>query len=176
MPLVSPMIASASQRAALAARLKPRPIAAPAPRPSAPITMVSQPAPEPAQPAELTPAGVTGHVARAERWAGRNAMDARAKAIRVALASRFPLCFKPFGAVKVPLAIGIDRAVITACPDLDSNDVANAVNDYCNGRSYLQAVVAGAVRINLAGEPAGVVRPVDEGFARGRLKKLTAAR
>jgi ProP effector len=100
----------------------------------------------------------------------RRATPAKVMATRAELASRFPKCFKPAGAPKLPLMIGIDRAMFEAAPDLDRHDVANAIADYCTGRSYHAAMVAGAARVDLNGESAGVVTDSAAGHAKARLK------
>jgi RNA chaperone ProQ/FINO-like protein len=149
--LAKPMQASASQRAAIAAR---RPVTA---RPTAPMA--------------------AGHVEQSPVTApragsARRATPAKVMAKRAELASRFPKCFKPAGAPKLPLMIGIDRAVLEAAPDLDRHDVANAIADYCTGKSYHAAMVAGAVRVDLSGAAAGVVTGSAAAHSKARLKKL----
>jgi ProQ/FINO family len=154
--LATPMQASASQRAAMAAR---RPVTA---RPTTPMAadraeqsqVAGTPAPATTQPAP------------------RRAAPAKVLATRAELAARFPACFKPAGAPKLPLMIGIDRAVFEAAPDLDRHDVKNAIADYCTGRSYHAAMVAGAARVDLSGASASVVTRSAAGHSKTRLKKL----
>jgi ProP effector len=148
MPLAQPMQATASQRTAMAAR---RPV-------------TGAPAPATARPIKPNAAQIAGNARRAER--------AKAMATRAELVSRFPKCFKPAGAPKLPLMIGIDRAVFEAAPDLDRHDVANAIADYCTGKSYHAAMVAGAARVDLSGTSAGVVTGSAAGHSKTRLKKL----
>jgi ProP effector len=80
--------------------------------------------------------------------------------MRRILLERFPACFKPFLEVKAPLKIGIRQDLVAAAPDLDPYAIRLAVRDYCYGRTYHQAaMVAGAQRIGVHGEPAGEVKP-----------------
>ena len=97
--------------------------------------------------------------AEAERRAIRDAIRQRAHATRRELVRRFPACFRPHGSPKLPLMIGTYEAVRDAAPDIATPDLINTITDYCNGQSYLRALIADADRIGLDGKPAGAVTP-----------------
>ena len=90
--------------------------------------------------------------------------------ILVQLSLRFPKAFAVFNAERRPLKIGITEDLIAAAPDIDQALLRAAVRHYCRWPDYLSASVAGAVRVDLNGEPAGVLNAGEAAFAR---KKLT---
>jgi ProP effector len=55
------------------------------------------------------------------------------------------------------MKIGICQDVVAACPDLDPKLVKLALATYCNHGSYYDCLTPGTVRVDLNGEPAGVV-------------------
>jgi ProP effector len=91
----------------------------------------------------------------------------REAAIRT-LAERWPKCFAVDEKRRRPLKIGIAEEVRALLPDID---VSAALAYYAHNPSYLKALVSGAVRIGLDGEPAGTVTAVHEAFARRELAK-----
>ncbi|SKA31088.1 ProQ/FINO family protein [Consotaella salsifontis] len=93
----------------------------------------------------------------------------RARRGRAALAESFPKCFAAHGADKTPLKIGIYHDIIAAMPDISRGDLRSAMFDYTNGRRYLRNVVEGAPRIDLAGEPSGVVTAEEATYAAGKM-------
>ncbi|MBV5311154.1 ProQ/FINO family protein [Chromatium okenii] len=92
--------------------------------------------------------------------------------LRLDLVALYPACFdlsKPR-----PLKIRIYQ-------DLrEAGHTARAVNGamyvYCNRRAYLRAMEAGAVRIDLQGQPAGEVTEVEAAAAREKWTQLNLAR
>ena len=95
----------------------------------------------------------------------------RAAVVRVILVQRFPLAFLPKGSHKRPLKIGIFKDIRARCSDLASRDVHSALDDYTRGPSYLVGLQAGAARIDLDGNPCGVVDPSQADDAERRLRK-----
>jgi hypothetical protein len=94
--------------------------------------------------------------ARAERQAVKEAKLQRVLEMHGILCERWPALFKMLGP-RLPMKLGIHRDVIEAAPDLHAGDVRKAIRFYALSGSYTEAVVAGAVRYNLYGQPAGVV-------------------
>ena len=88
------------------------------------------------------------------------------KATIRALAERWPKCFAVSEKQRRPLKIGIGDEVRALLTDAE---VSAALAFYTGSTSYLKALVAGAVRIGLDGEPAGVVTADQEGDAQRRL-------
>lgn len=82
----------------------------------------------------------------------------RTLTVRAALATCFPKCFVPKGDTrKRPLKIGIRADLLAALPEIDPRDLRDTLIDYCQGPSYRAVLTAGAVRIDLEGNPAGEV-------------------
>ena len=72
------------------------------------------------------------------------------------LRQRFPAAFARLSARKRrPLKIGIRDDIIAAVPEIDAAEIGRAVRLYTGGR--VEHCVAGAQRIGLGGEPAGIV-------------------
>jgi ProP effector len=112
----------------------------------------------------------------AECEANRKAMHRRAMQMRETLAERFPNCFKGFGQPKLPLKIRIEEDIYGAAPDLDRSDVCNALTDYARGASYHRAMIEGAARVDLSGNPSGVVDAGSVKLAAKRLRRLEVMR
>ena len=91
----------------------------------------------------------------------------REAAIRI-LAERWPKCFAVDEKRRRPLKVGIAEEARALLPDID---VSAALALYTHSTSYMKALVAGAVRIGLDGEPTGTVTAVHEAFARRELAK-----
>jgi len=91
----------------------------------------------------------------------------REAAIR-ALAERWPRCFSVNEKRRRPLKVGIAEEIRAAGLDID---VKAALAFYAHSATYLKALVAGAVRIGLDGEPAGTVTKEQEAVARLELAK-----
>ena len=134
--------------------------------------------PAPPPPAPVAPSSY--HLASMKFWRQSrsvllNATHQRALKVRQTLQKRFPKCFRKFGKSKQPLKIDITADVIAAAPDINPNDIANAVGDYCSGKSYNAAMIEGANRIDINGDIAGTVTKSAAGHAAYMLKKLKEA-
>lgn len=81
----------------------------------------------------------------------------RAMAARRVLLGRFPKAFMPFTAPKIPLQLGIFKEIRKHCPRIGGYSARLALQDYCGGKTYLRAMIAGAPRIDLDGNPVDVV-------------------
>jgi sRNA-binding protein len=91
---------------------------------------------------------------------------ARARAILADLKSRYQAAFA--SERTRPLAIGIHESIKAAMPDVDGRDLSLAMTMFCGTAAYAMASVAGAERVGLDGEPAGVVS--DEEAAHAAVK------
>ena len=76
------------------------------------------------------------------------------------LRERFPKCFVRYPQPRQPLKIGVhkDLAVVLAGV-VSKSEIGRALTAYTNDVAYREALKPGAVRIDLNGEPAGVVTP-----------------
>lgn len=119
---------------------------------------------------------------------GRHALYRRALAVRGLLAHHFPLCFAKRNEPKQPLKIGIHLDLLPFFAPEHHNDLHNALADYTNRTpfqernnhvrimtkraSYLRCLIEGAVRVDLDGNPAGVVSPQSAAYAADLIKQL----
>jgi ProP effector len=94
--------------------------------------------------------------------------------LRAFLADTFPECFKPKRVPKLPLKIGIRRDIALLCPELAWNHLQWALADYTSGPRYWSALVEGATRVDLFGEPAGTVSAEHAAIGRQRLAEIAA--
>ena len=101
-----------------------------------------------------------------------NARSLRLKQTYALLLDRFPDCFTSDERRKRPLAIGIHRAVLAKFPDLTNELVGRAVCRYVIKSSYQRCLKAGATRIDLDGQPAGIVSEEDAEHALGVQQKI----
>lgn len=93
------------------------------------------------------------------------------KKIREFLVARFPNCFAPRGqGPKRPLKLGIARDLKVGARELSLYDVRQFLRDYCQGRRYLESLVAGAERVDLDGKPAGTVSQEEAAHAVAKLR------
>lgn len=102
----------------------------------------------------------------------KNMMHLRGWLIR-----KHPKCFMLFGQPKLPLKIGIYDDIMALYGGGYQNfrfELSAALSDYCNGGTYLRALVVGAVRVDLDGNPAGEVSEAAAQHAVERLAKLEA--
>jgi ProP effector len=90
------------------------------------------------------------------------ARQKREATLRV-LVERWPKCFAVDEKQRRPLKIGIGEEIAGILTDID---VSVALALYTRSPSYIEACVAGAVRIGLDGEPAGTVTAQQAAFAR----------
>jgi len=96
----------------------------------------------------------------------------REAAIRT-LAERWPKCFAVEEKRRRPLKVGIAEEIRAAGLDVD---VSAALAYYAHNASYMKALLAGAVRIGLDGEPAGTVTAEQEAHARLELARRVTKR
>ena len=151
-------------RAALAARagslpLKPKPT----PKPELKAALKSVPAP-------IAPAKTAPPELNATEIAGR-ARSAGITATRRALLNRWPNCFKGYIRPKLPLKVGIDKDILAADPELNPEIVKIVLRTYVNHLSYLEAMIEGATRVDLDGNPAGVVTKSQAELSARKLKR-----
>ena len=100
----------------------------------------------------------------------------RALEMQVTLAERFPACFKPPGQPRLPLKVGIDQDIINIAADLSETDVRQAIKMFVATPEYYLATIEGAVRVDLEGNAAGVVRQDEARWAQIKLRKRPAKR
>jgi ProP effector len=73
-----------------------------------------------------------------------------------------------------PLALGIHIAIHEAAPALDHRALGDALRFLTGHPAYLKAMLPGAPRVDLAGEPSGTVSPEQAGHAREKLQAAVA--
>jgi ProP effector len=74
------------------------------------------------------------------------------------LAETWPACFSVFEQRRRPLKIGIHSQIIAALDGaITPSELRRTLGYYTSNRWYLRATVAGAARIDLAGNPAGTI-------------------
>jgi ProP effector len=76
---------------------------------------------------------------------------------------------------KAALAVGIGRAIAAAYPDLPSKTRKVLLARYTRRGTYLALLVAGAVRVDLDGNPAGAVTEAEAAHAAEMLRPARAA-
>ncbi|CAB3645157.1 ProQ/FinO family protein [Trinickia soli] len=88
------------------------------------------------------------------------------------LQKRFPAAFPKNPAPKVPLKVGVLADLIAQASELQLSEaeIREAVSTWCRGSRYWACLTDGAARVDLAGEPAGVVTARDAAFARNQAK------
>jgi sRNA-binding protein len=91
-------------------------------------------------------------------------------ACRAILADRFPHAIALKGWPKKPLKVGILADLVAACPDLDGHIIGRTLKDYTSGPTYLEAILATDVRVDLYGYQAGPITDSQRCNARGLLK------
>jgi ProP effector len=93
------------------------------------------------------------------------------------LATRYPRAFvlekyRPHR----PLKVGVAADILARCPVLTRRELGPALGVYAKRVMYLQSLVAGAIRIDLDGNPAGEVSAADAEHAAATLAEILAAR
>ena len=151
-------------RAALAARagslpLKPKPT----PKPELKAAFKSVPAP-------IAPAKVAPPELNEAEKAGRSRRAAIA-ATRRTLLKRWPNCFSGCMRPKKPLKVGIDKDIIAADPELDTEIVKLVLRIYVTHETYREVMIEGAGRVDLDGNPAGVVTKSQAELSAMKLKQ-----
>jgi ProP effector len=72
-------------------------------------------------------------------------------------AERFPATFSTNLELIKPIAIGVRQAIQLQCPDNAPKALRLAIGVYCSHLSYQRALIAGAARIDIDGNPSGIV-------------------
>jgi ProP effector len=90
------------------------------------------------------------------------------------LVELFPACFASADHDRKPLAIGIRDRLFERATGLSKTMMRKALAGYADGAGYLRALTEGAIRIDLDGNPAGVVTPRQAEFAAQRLAATAA--
>lgn len=73
------------------------------------------------------------------------------------------------------LKIGIDADLIARHPEIDPSSIKRAVADYIRINRYLSAISRpGSIRVDIDGQPAGVVTPKQARIAQAELDARTA--
>jgi ProP effector len=75
-----------------------------------------------------------------------------------------------------PLKVGIHPDILARCPALTRRELGPSLRAYTRRIIYLQGLVAGAVRVDLDGNPAGEVSAADAEHAAATLAEILAAR
>jgi hypothetical protein len=110
-------------------------------------------------------------LSRVSRFADHAAgpRDRAIDAVLELLAGRWPLCFFVYEARRRPLKIGIRDEILSALNGaVTPKELGGALRHYTGNRRYLRHSIAGAARIDLDGNPCGVVTA--EGARRPRLR------
>ena len=89
-----------------------------------------------------------------------------ARALLKDLESRFAV-FKD----AAPLAIGIDKQVIAAVPEIEKKSLRTALRSHTQSTRYLKSMEKGTQRLNLDGSPADEVTPEQREHAAGLLRE-----
>jgi ProQ/FINO family/Family of unknown function (DUF5906) len=89
------------------------------------------------------------------------------------LRDRFSAAF-PAGDARVPLKINLHWDLEKRAPDISQLDQQMAFDFWCGTRPYLEAQVEGVVRVDLDGNPAGLVTADEAALARSMLRELDA--
>jgi len=88
----------------------------------------------------------------------RNERAAQAAQTIASLADRFPAAFAVYAARRKPLKIGIfDDLLAATAGSIPADDLEFPLQRYTRSNEYLAACHAGAIRLDLEGNPAGVV-------------------
>jgi ProP effector len=91
------------------------------------------------------------------------------------LVAAFPAAFTLDPTLVRPVKLGIRDDLYGRSP-LSHRLIAAALRAYCSSVQYLKASLEGAVRVDLAGEPAGTVTAGEANHARDELVRLAKAR
>ena len=75
-----------------------------------------------------------------------------------------------------PLKVGIAADILARCPVLTRRELGPVLGVYAKRVMYLQSLVAGAIRIDLDGNPAGEVSAADAEHAAAALAEILASR
>src|SRR5262245_4040373 len=105
-------------------------------------------------------------------------VGARREAVAAAimlLAELYPRCFSVYQGRRRPLKIGIHKDILTELDGaLTPLELSKALGFYCSNPAYLGRTRKGAERLDLNGEPAGVVTDDEEARAKATLAGIRA--
>jgi ProP effector len=91
------------------------------------------------------------------------------------LAETFPKCFSVYEGRRRPLKLGIHKNILAAVDGaLTPLELGKALGAYCANRVYLGHTRTGAWRLDLDGNPAGVVTANEEAHAKATLAGIRA--
>src|SRR5262245_15876337 len=91
------------------------------------------------------------------------------------LAERYPKCFSVYEGRRRPLKIGIHKDILAAVDGaLTPLELGKALGAYCSNPVYLGHTRKGAWRLDLDGNPAGVVTADEEAHAKATLAGIGA--
>lgn len=106
----------------------------------------------------------------------KRATPAEVAQVRQALHITYPKCFSAKGQQKRPLKIGIHKDLLAdgrdKMPGLSARLIRAGLRDYVSGPLYLRNMLSGAVRIDLDGNPSGIVEEAHEAQARRQIAAL----
>lgn len=92
---------------------------------------------------------------------------------RIILSAIFPNAIVPNKIEKIPLKIGVHadllRAVKVVAPGVSRRVLKAMLEDYVTGKRYLKNMKAGATRVDLDGNPCGVVTDYQAAYAAVKL-------
>jgi hypothetical protein len=92
------------------------------------------------------------------------------------LAETFPKCFAIYEARRKPLKIGIHLDILAAFDGaVTPIELSRALRRYTGNKLYQSRLRAGAIRVDLNGDPAGTVTPEQAVTPRPRSPKTTPA-
>jgi sRNA-binding protein len=93
------------------------------------------------------------------------------------LAETFPRCFSVYEGRRRPLKIGIHKDILAAVDGaLTPLELSKALRAYCANGAYLHSSREGAQRIDLDGNPAGIVTAEESQGAKARLTARKAVK
>jgi ProP effector len=96
-------------------------------------------------------------------------------AVIALLAEAFPRTFSVWEMRRRPLKIGIHRDIETALDGaITPAELHKALGTYCSNRAYLEHTLTGTLRLDLDGNPAGVVTAEEEARAKATLAGIKA--
>jgi sRNA-binding protein len=108
---------------------------------------------------------------------GRPAAAVRAKGAIALLADRYPKAFAVQNQRRLPLKLGIHGDIVASIGGaLTPKELRRALRWYTGSLGYLREMLAGAARIDLQGDPSGVVTATEAQRAREMLAQLLARR
>jgi ProP effector len=87
----------------------------------------------------------------------------------------FPRTFFTAGAERRPLKVGISHDLLAADTGMSKAQVRGALRFYCGSIGYLANMAEGAARVDLAGDPTGIVTADEAAHAARRLTEIKTA-